>query len=113
MIEPSAPPIDLDARNWSIVQSILQSQLPHTEVWAFGSRARGTPKPYSDLDLALITDQALPLSKLAQLNDAFDTSDMTIKVDLVDWASTSESFRSIIARDKVVIKTAAIPGAHP
>jgi len=109
MIKPSAPPIALDARNWNIVQSILQSHLPHTEVWAFGSRARGTPKPYSDLDLALITDQALPLAKLAQLHDAFDASDLTIKVDVVDWASTSENFRSIIARDKVLIQTAANP----
>ena len=110
MIKPSAPPIALDARNWNIVQSILQSHLPTTEVWAFGSRARGTHKPYSDLDLALITSQALPLSKLAQLHDAFDTSDLTIKVDLVDWASTGESFRTIIARDKVLLQTATNPG---
>jgi len=110
MVNSSAPPIALDAHNWSIVQSILQNHLPHTEVWAFGSRARGTPKPYSDLDLALITDQPLPLSKLAQLHDAFDTSDLTIKVDLVDWASTGESFRTIIARDKVVLQTATNPG---
>ena len=47
---------------------------------------------------------------LAQLNDAFDTSDMTIKVDLVDWASTSESFRNTIARDKVLIQSGAAPG---
>jgi type I restriction enzyme S subunit len=106
MTSPSAPPIALDAHNWNIVQGILQSQLPHTEVWAFGSRARRTPKPFSDLDLALITSQPLPLSMLAQLNDAFDTSDLTIKVDLVDWASTSESFRDIIARDKVQVQAA-------
>jgi type I restriction enzyme S subunit len=109
MADPSAPPIALDACNWTIVQGILQSQLPHMEVWAFGSRARGTPKPYSDLDLALITSQPLPLSMLAQLNDAFDGSDLTIKVDLVDWASTSESFRSIIARYKVLIQSAVAP----
>ncbi len=106
MASPSAPPLALDAHNWNIVRSILQSQLPHAEVWAFGSRARGTPKPYSDLDLALITAQPLSLSKMAQLHDAFDTSDLTIKVDLVDWASTVESFRDIIARDKVQVQAA-------
>ena len=110
MTKPSAAPIALDAHNWNIVRSILQSQLSDTEVWAFGSRARGTPKPYSDLDLALITSQALSLSKMAQLHDAFDNSDLTIKVDLVDWASTSENFRDIIARDKVLIQTATAPG---
>jgi type I restriction enzyme S subunit len=56
--------------------------------------------------LALITSQPLALSMLAQLNDAFDTSDLTIKVDLVDWASTSESFRDIVARDKVQVQAA-------
>lgn len=110
MTDSDVPPIALDARNWRIVRDILQNQLPHTEVWAFGSRARGTPKPYSDLDLALITDQALPIAALAQLNDAFDTSDLTIKVDLVDWTSTSESFRRIIAQDKVLIQPAGSAG---
>jgi len=110
MTSPSAPPIALDEGNWNIMQGILQNQLPHTEVWALGSRARGTPKPFSDLDLALITSQPLALSMMAQLNDAFDTSDMTIKVDLVDWASTSQIFRNTIARDKVLIQSGAAPG---
>lgn len=77
------------------------------EVWAFGSRAKRTAKPYSDLDLALITQQALTLEQLATITDAFDASDLPIRVDVVDWAATSDAFRKIIERDRVVVQTAA------
>jgi type I restriction enzyme S subunit len=42
------------------VRRILQKHVPGYEVWAFGSRAKWTAKPYSDLDLVIISDRALP-----------------------------------------------------
>lgn len=99
-------PIDLAPRDWIDVVRILHEQVPAIEVWAFGSRARGTAKPYSDLDLALITQQPLSLDQLAAITDAFATSDLPIRVDVVDWAATSEAFRKRIAQDKVVVQTA-------
>ncbi len=97
-------PIELDAGSWVEVRRILGAQAPHLEVWAFGSRARHTAKPYSDLDLALITDTPLSLAAMADIQSAFEASDLPIRVDLVDWASTSEAFRQIIAQDKVVVQ---------
>jgi type I restriction enzyme S subunit len=88
------------------VVRILHEQVPAIEVWAFGSRARYTAKPFSDLDLALITQQPLSLEQFAAITDAFATSDLPIQVDLVDWAATSEAFRKRIAQDKVVVQTA-------
>lgn len=100
------PPIALDARSWLEVLRILGEQAPHLEVWAFGSRARHTEKPYSDLDLALITHEPLSLADMANIQSAFEASDLPIRVDIVDWASTSEAFRKIIAHDKVVVQRA-------
>lgn len=40
---------------------------------------------------------------LAALKDDFSGSDLTFKVDVVDWADTSASFRKIIAGEAVVI----------
>jgi len=102
----STPPIEIEPQDWAVVTRILQEQVPTLEVWAFGSRARHCAKPYSDLDLALITPAPLSLDKLANLSEAFDTSDLPIRVDVVDWASTSETFRKIIAQDKVVVQQA-------
>lgn len=105
-MKPAMPGIDLNPRDRAEVVRILREQAPELEVWVFGSRVKGTAKPYSDLDLALITRQPLSLDKTARLKEAFDESDLPIRVDLVDWAATSESFRKIIEQDKVVIQAA-------
>ena len=49
-----SPPIAVNAAEWRIIQDILAEIAAGVEVWAFGSRARFTAKPYSDLDLAFI-----------------------------------------------------------
>jgi len=102
-----ASSVDLDPRDRAEVQRILQEQVPDLEVWAFGSRVKGTAKRYSDLDLALITRQPLALEQRAAIVDAFATSDLPIRVDVVDWAATSEAFRQIIVQDKVVVQRPA------
>lgn len=101
------PAIDIGPDQWKIVQAILQTCIPQHTVWAFGSRATGHAKPYSDLDLAILGTAPLGLETLATLADAFSESDLPWKVDLVDWATTSDTFRSIISRDKVVVQQAA------
>ena len=98
------PPIDIRADHWEIVRDILHRHVPQYEVWAFGSRAKWTAKQHSDLDLAVITDQPLPLAVSAALVDDFTESDLPWRVDVVDWATTSESFRRIIERNKVVVQ---------
>lgn len=100
----STPAIDIRPDHWQIVRHILRLHVPQYAVWAFGSRAKWTAKPHSDLDLAIITDKPLPLSVSAALADDFSESNLPWKVDVVDWAATSESFRKVIERDKVVVQ---------
>ena len=101
------PLIDIRPDHLQIVRDILHKHVPQYEVWAFGSRAKWMAKQYSDLDLAVITDNPLSLSVSASLSDDFSESDLPWKVDVVDWATTSESFRKIIERDKVVVQKMA------
>ncbi|WP_428536471.1 nucleotidyltransferase family protein [Rhodopila sp.] len=98
------PPIDIRPDLWPIVRDILTRHVAGYEVWAFGSRVRGNAKPYSDLDLAIISDAPLPLRVSARLADDFSESDLPWRVDVVDWAATRPAFRSIIERDKVVLQ---------
>lgn len=99
------PKIDIRPQDWEEVNQILKVHIPEYEVWAFGSRVKWTAKQYSDLDLAVISKQPLPISLSADLNNAFDESNLSIKVDIVDWAAISESFRHIVERDKVTVQT--------
>ena len=92
--------LDLTPEQKSIVLDILRTHVPRHEVWVFGSRMKGTSKPYSDLDLAIITQHPLSLDILAELTDAF------WKVDIVDWATTQERFRRIIEAQHIVLHKA-------
>jgi predicted nucleotidyltransferase len=99
------PPIALSLEEWEIVSAILRRHLPGREVWAYGSRARGTRlKKYSDLDLA-IEGPPLSLSTLSALAEAFDESSLAFKVDIVDAASLEPEFRHRIEADKVVLSS--------
>lgn len=100
------PALDMRPEHLAIVCGILAKHAAGHEVWAFGSRARGTAKRYSDLDLAIITAKPLDLIQGATLADAFDESDLPWRVDLTDWATTDPGFRRIIERDRVIVQTA-------
>ncbi|WP_347261772.1 nucleotidyltransferase domain-containing protein [Rudaea sp.] len=100
------PMLDMPPEHRRIVDGILDAHAGGREVWAFGSRARGVAKPYSDLDLAVIGNEPLGIEQLAALADAFEESDLPWRVDIVDWATTDAAFRRIIERDKVVLHRA-------
>jgi type I restriction enzyme, S subunit len=105
--------LDVRADHLKIVQEILRKFVPEREVWAFGSRAKWLAKEYSDLDLCIVGDSALSFRTLGLMQEAFEDSDLPYKVDLVDWATTSESFRKIIERDRVLVQKVELSGAVP
>lgn len=96
--------LDIAPEYMAIVQAVLQKNVPQRTVWAFGSRVKGTAKPYSDLDLAVVGDTPLSWMELAGLADDFSNSDLPWKVDIVDWANTSEEFRKVILARKIEIQ---------
>jgi type I restriction enzyme, S subunit len=97
--------LDVRPDHLTIVQDILKKHVPAHNVWAFGSRAKWLAKEYSDLDLCIVGETPLSFTTLGLLKEAFEESDLPWRVDVVDWATTSESFRKIIERDKVVVQS--------
>ena len=96
--------IDLNPHHLETVNAILAEHVPECEVWAFGSRATWTAKDYSDLDLAVVGKGPLDWNMLGHLKEAFEESNLPMRVDVLDWHSISESFRKVIERDCVVIQ---------
>lgn len=89
--------IDLTPEQLAIVRRLLATHVPECEVRAFGSRVTDKAKPYSDLDLALLGPARLPIGRLATLREAFAESELSIRVDVLDWHAISEAFRGVIA----------------
>lgn len=88
--------LDIKPEELKRVKQILKHCIPGVTVQAFGSRTNNTAKSYSDLDLAVMTEQPLSLHQGAMLTEAFEESDLPYKVDIIDWSTISESFRKLI-----------------
>jgi len=93
-----AAPIDLET-----VRRILREHAPELEVRAFGSRVSWTARETSDLDLALMTNEPLDAARMAVLRSAFTDSRLPFRVDVVDWAGASDSFRKVIESEYVTL----------
>ncbi len=96
-------PIDIAPADLVTVQGILSQYVPGLEVRAFGSRVSWNARTTSDLDLALLTTEPLDFALKADLREAFAKSDLPFRVDIVDWAATSEDFQDVIEQEYVVI----------
>jgi len=105
--------LHVEPKDLELVRDILQNYLPDFDVWAFGSRVHGENlKPFSDLDLVVITEQPLDSLLFAELKDAFADSPLPFKVDLLDWSTTNESFRQLINKEHQIIQYGNLTENH-
>ena len=97
--------LDLRPEWLAIIQPILATYLPESEVIAYGSRVTGTAHEGSDLDLVVRNTHKplMPTHNLGEVRDAFSESNLPILVDILDWAQIPESFREEIERSGVVV----------
>ena len=88
-----------------LVLDLANAHLPCVEIWAYGSRVKGNPRRYSDLDLVAFVRQG-ESAKADELREAFEESNLPIRVDLFLWDEVPESFRNQIMRGYAVLQTA-------
>lgn len=91
--------IHMEPRHLKIVQQIL-AKYPYN-FYVYGSRSKGNPKKFSDLDLCFKAD--MPNNIIFHIEEEFEESDLPFTVDIVDYNKIHESFRSIIDVDLQLI----------
>ncbi len=102
MSEHNRHSIDIKAIDRNLVVALLHKHLPEkTRVWVFGSRAKGTARKYSDLDLLIDIGEKLPEQTKTELAVDFEESELPYKVDVVDWNNISDEFKEIIETDRI------------
>lgn len=106
--------INLDKTQLTLVKQILRAHLPERRIAAFGSRVQGTARQFSDLDLVVLGDELVASDVLSDLRYALAESDLSISVDVVEWATLSPSFRRVIERTPVaIVQEPAVPAPLP
>lgn len=103
-MKTTGQPIDINPTHLETVQRILDEHVPECEVRAFGSRAKWNAEDYSDLDLAVVSDQPLDWRILSQLKMDFEESDLPFRVDVLDWHDISDEFRAMVEYDCITVQ---------
>ena len=90
-------PIDITADQRKAILAMLEKYLPNTTAWVYGSRAKWTSRPQSDLDLVVFAtpDQN---GRVSNLRQAFEESNLPFRVDLFVWDAVPSSSASALSR---------------
>lgn len=70
-------------------------------VWLFGSCARGQPRQRSDIDIAVLPRDELPLGFFAELEADIEESTIPYDVDLVDLRHADPALVAEIQREGI------------
>ena len=95
--------LDIEPEDQKILLELLNQYLPTTEVWLYGSRIKGTARPYSDLDMVVFTQNNQQMF-VFDLKEAFEDSDLPFRVDLFTWDDVPESFHKNIKAEHIIFK---------
>jgi predicted nucleotidyltransferase len=81
--------------------SVVRRHLPDPayRVFLFGSRAAGTARDRSDIDIGIEGPAPVPRQALAAIEDELEEAPTLYTVEIVDFARVSESFRRV-ARER-------------
>ncbi len=77
------------------IKKVLSKYLKTYKVYLFGSRAKGNNRKYSDIDLAVKSDELTSYIK-SQIEAEFENSTIPYEVDVVDLNTVSKDFLNLI-----------------
>ncbi len=100
-------PIDVTPEQHEMILTLLHRHLPGITVWVYGSRAKWTSRPQSDLDLVVFA-KPKQAYQVGNLREALEESDLPFRVDLFVWDEVPESFRDEIVESHVLFFTEKI-----
>lgn len=78
-----------------LIKSVFDKHLQtgNYRLFFFGSRVKGNNSPRSDIDLGIESPQALSVKTKLSIEEELQNLPILYKIDLVDFAGVSQSFR--------------------
>ena len=97
-------------RHWRLISEAIRPEIPRekiAEIWLYGSRANGTHRSYSDLDLLFCPN--FPMSDsdktMARIRDRMEESRIPFKIDLVLESEIDPDHKRSIQKKKRLLAT--------
>ena len=95
---------DLDPRYKDMILRAMEYHFPGTKVMLFGSRARGTNHPGSDIDIAIDAGKKADLHEIMRARLTLENTDIPFNMDLVDINRVPPELREAILKEGIVWK---------
>ena len=96
------------APEWDLSETrriVLELLTPYAvSVYLFGSRANGTMTRNSDIDVAVLAQEALPAGLLSKIREKLEDSQILYNVDLVDLSEVTQEFKDKVIREGLIWK---------
>lgn len=85
-----------------LIVKLLLVLFPRADIYLFGSRARGTHTPRSDIDLAIDAHRALSISEVQRAKRILEALFMPEKIDFVDVNSVDDVLKKAIKQEGIL-----------
>ena len=85
----------------SILKAIAY-HYPQAKVILFGSRARGTHRPGSDIDVALDIGEPIKLREMSRIRITLENLPISLEIDIVDMHNIPDELKQIIVSEGIV-----------
>ena len=94
--------IDLEQKYIEFIKETVSSMLHNYKLYIFGSRVKNRAKKYSDIDLAIDSQELTPQTK-SKLEATFDNSTLPYEVDIINLNDIDNKFKDLIQKDLIEI----------
>lgn len=88
-----------------LIVRLLEALYPGVKIYLFGSRARGTHRPGSDIDLAIDCGRKLSFQEIGRARGVLEGLYLSLQIDVVDFCSISPELRETILKEGIVWKS--------
>jgi len=85
-----------------IIIKIINKHIPICEIYLFGSRARSTHTPGSDIDLAIKASEKIDRHIICTIKEEIEAANVPFFVDIVDLQKADSIIKSQIEKDGIL-----------
>ncbi len=86
-----------------IITNIIHKYIQNCEIRVFGSRITEKFKPYSDLDLAIVSQEEIDWITIEKIKEECQESMLPYRIDVLNWNTISKEFKEIILKKYEVL----------
>ncbi len=95
----------LDEKTKNKIVGIISVLIPDAKIYLFGSRARGSHKRYSDIDIALDAGKPLENVDVDEVKCMLNESNIHQLIDVLDFHSVDLAMQESIMQERVIWKS--------